>query len=181
MSGQNNTLGRPVYNLQVMLRELSYYDRAIPRLVPDGRFGSETQTAVLRFQRGAGLPDTGRVDNATWDAVVLAYTRVQRELRVPMRTNGFPDRLYTVSPGENSVYMLMIQAMFNALLKVLDEVAYSVPDGLHDADSVQNIRWLQRLGSLDETGIMGKVEWDLLARIYEIFLIRAIDPDLIRP
>lgn len=180
MSGQNN-LGRPIYHLQVMLRELSYYDASIPRLVPDGRFGNETLAAVLRFQRGAGLPDTGKVDNATWDSMVLAYAKVRKDLQIPLRTNGFPDRLYTISPGENSVYMLMIQAMFNALRKVLDEISYSVPDGLHDPDSVQNIRWLQRLGSLDETGIMGKVEWDLLARIYEIFLIRAIDPRLIRP
>ena len=180
MRGQSK-LGCPVHDLQVMLRELSYYDKSIPRLVPDGSFGNETLTAVLRFQRGAGLPVTGQVDNTTWDAVVLAYTRVRGDLRMPLRANGFPDRLYTISPGENSVYLLMIQAMFNALMQVLEEVQYSVPDGLHDEGSVFNIRWLQRLSGLEESGIMGKLEWDLLARVYEIFLIRAIDPELLRP
>lgn len=174
---EQSQLGRPVYYLQVMLRELSYHNTTIPRLVPDGVFGLETQTAVQRFQKSARLPTTGQVDNITWDAIVLAYTKYSNILQAPLRTNGFPDRLYTIAPGENSIFLMMIQAMFNALFYVLEDIQPVLVDGQYTDNLGANILWLQRLAGLDETGIIGKHEWDLLTRIYDIFLIRSIDPE----
>lgn len=169
-------LGQPVRSLQAMLRQLSYHYHFIPRLVPDGLFGEETLEAVLIFQREFKLPVTGRVDNTTWDAIVLAYTRVTSTLTDPLRANGFPDRIYTISPGERCIFLLMYQAMFNALSRVLEEVEPGPVDGSHTGPSVRNVRWLQRMGRMEETGVMGKHEWDLLSRIYEVFLIRSNEP-----
>ncbi len=39
----------------------------------DGQFGPQTQAAVEAFQKGAGLPPTGKIDTATWKAL-LRYT-----------------------------------------------------------------------------------------------------------
>ncbi|MEL4861192.1 peptidoglycan-binding domain-containing protein [Pseudoflavonifractor phocaeensis] len=170
-------LGRPVHSLQAMLRELSYHYPKLPRLVSDGIFGEETLEAVMIFQREFQLPVTGKVDNKTWDAVVLAYARVSSTLENPLRANGFPDRLYTISPGERCVYLLIIQAMFNALSSVLEEVEPTPVDGSHTGPSVNNICWLQRKGQMEETGVIGKYEWNLLSRIYEVFLIRTNEPN----
>jgi len=38
----------------------------LPQLVDDGIFGPSTETALETFQRGAGLPETGVADPATW-------------------------------------------------------------------------------------------------------------------
>jgi Putative peptidoglycan binding domain len=35
----------------------------------DGKFGNETEKAVLLFQRRNRLPDTGKIDDRTWDAL----------------------------------------------------------------------------------------------------------------
>lgn len=174
---ESKYLGRPVKSLQAMLRQISYVYPVIPRLVPDGLFGEETLEAVMIFQREFRLPVTGTVDNATWDAVVLTYARTTQNLENPLLTNGFPDRLSTFSPGDHCVYLLMIQAMFNALSHTLEEVENVPVDGLHAGGSVRNTKWLQRKGNLKETGVMGKDEWNLLVRIYEVFLIRFVEPN----
>ena len=174
---ESKYLGRPVKSLQAMLRQISYVYPVIPRLVPDGLFGEETLEAVMIFQREFRLPVTGTVDNATWDAVVLTYARTTQNLENPLLTNGFPDRLSTFSPGDRCVYLLMIQAMFNALSHTLEEVENVPVDGLHAGGSVRNTKWLQRKGNLKETGVMGKDEWNLLVRIYEVFLIRFVKPN----
>ena len=174
---ESKYLGRPVKSLQAMLRQISYVYPVIPRLVPDGLFGEETLEAVMIFQREFRLPVTGTVDNATWDAVVLTYARTTQNLENPLLTNGFPDRLSTFSPGDRCVYLLMIQAMFNALSHTLEEVENVPVDGLHAGGSVRNTKWLQRKGNLKETGVMGKDEWNLLVRIYEDFLIRFVEPN----
>ena len=174
---ESKYLGRPVKSLQAMLRQISYVYPVIPRLVPDGLFGEETLEAVMIFQREFRLPVTGTVDNATWDAVVLTYARTTQNLENPLLTNRFPDRLSTFSPGDRCVYLLMIQAMFNALSHTLEEVENVPVDGLHAGGSVRNTKWLQRKGNLKETGVMGKDEWNLLVRIYEVFLIRFVEPN----
>ncbi|MBQ8314030.1 MAG: peptidoglycan-binding protein [Clostridia bacterium] len=56
---RNNEVAR----LQLMLRELDF------SLEPDGIFGPMTQECVKTFQALHGLPSTGSVDPATWDAL----------------------------------------------------------------------------------------------------------------
>lgn len=50
-------------------------------LVVDSDFGPVTAQAVGRFQTGARLPVTGRLDNATFDRLVLPMTRTLRRPR----------------------------------------------------------------------------------------------------
>lgn len=54
-----------VVDLQQMLSDLGHNPGPV-----DGAFGPLTLAAVTRFQVSAGLPGTGTVDQATWDALV---------------------------------------------------------------------------------------------------------------
>lgn len=175
---ETDYLCRPVRSLQAMLRQISYTYPVVPRLVPDGLFGEETLEAVMVFQREFHLPVTGTVNNATWDAIVLAYANSSKNLEKPLPANGFPDRLFTFSPGDHCIYLFMIQAMFNALSYILEEVEPVPVDGIHTGGSVRNTKWIQRKGNIKETGVMGKDEWNLLVRVYEAFLIRSNEPDV---
>ena len=42
-------------------------------LVPDGGFGGMTQAAVMKFQRAAGLKESGIVDDRTWNSIGIKY------------------------------------------------------------------------------------------------------------
>lgn len=168
-------LGVPVHSLQAMLREISFRHPVLPQLVPDGIFGETTLEAVMIFQREWKLPVTGVVDNHTWDVIVLAYRQARDSLALPLRSNGFPDRDYQVHPGQICIYMLTIQAMAHALSAVLHGVEPVVINGIHTGASVRNVLWVQRYGGLPETGVVDMPTWNLLARLYEIFIIRNQD------
>lgn len=66
---QSGSTGQKVRQLQFMLRVLSEYIDAIPPVAEDGIFGPATQSAVIAFQRFAGLNPDGIVGPATWSAL----------------------------------------------------------------------------------------------------------------
>jgi len=59
--------GSFVVKMQQYLIEASY---PLPVYGADGDFGSETEEALLSFQKDAGLPETGVCDQATWNALI---------------------------------------------------------------------------------------------------------------
>ncbi len=69
--------GDKVRLLQYWLSVLSEYISAIPSLSVDGIFGNNTRDAVLAAQRRFGLPETGIVDRATWDAIYEQYAGIE--------------------------------------------------------------------------------------------------------
>ena len=74
---ERELLAKPVSSLQYMLRQLSRTYHSLPQLVVDGVFGERTLEAVMRFQKEAGLPVTGTVDQATWNAIRNCWLRQQ--------------------------------------------------------------------------------------------------------
>ena len=59
--------------LQYFLAVYAQFDPSVPAPSLDGIFGPETQQAVRAFQSLQGLPVTGQVDTATWNALYNAY------------------------------------------------------------------------------------------------------------
>ena len=51
---------------------------AIPRVTPDGIYGSGTEASVRAFQSVFGLPQTGVVDFATWSKISHIYVGISR-------------------------------------------------------------------------------------------------------
>ena len=69
--------GDKVRHLQYMLSVLSAYIQNIPDLEVDGIFGPSTRQAVLAAQRWFGLPQTGAVDEATWDEIYDQFAGIE--------------------------------------------------------------------------------------------------------
>lgn len=74
--------------LQYLLSVLSQFYLTIPFVNIDGLYGPETRQAVIALQRDAGLPQTGSVDEATWDALVDRFVSIDRT--VLASTDFFP-------------------------------------------------------------------------------------------
>ena len=89
--------GDKVRHLQYMLRVLSAYIRQIPPLTVDGIFGENTRNAVLAAQRYFGLPETGVVDETTWDEIYDQFSGIEN---TSLRDREvFPDTALTNSPA----------------------------------------------------------------------------------
>ncbi len=66
-----------IRRIQRFLLEIAYAEEYLPRLVIDGVYGLETEEAVSLFQREKRLPESGIVDNRTYNALYLAYKEGQ--------------------------------------------------------------------------------------------------------
>ena len=69
--------GIKVEHLQYMLRVLAAYIPSIPPIAIDGIFGPATRQAVIAAQRRFELPETGIVDNITWEEIYNQYAGIE--------------------------------------------------------------------------------------------------------
>ena len=74
---QEGDTGDKVRHLQYMLSVLSAYIQNIPAVTVDGIFGPATRDAVVAAQRWLGLPETGQVDDRTWDEIYDQFAGIE--------------------------------------------------------------------------------------------------------
>ena len=94
---QEGNRGDKVRHLQYMLAVLSSFIPQIPDLNVDGIFGPNTRNAVLAAQQYFGLPETGVVDERTWDEIYDQFSGIENtSLR---DRESFPPAALTNSPA----------------------------------------------------------------------------------
>lgn len=69
--------GDKVRHLQYMLSVLGTYIPGIPPVSIDGIFGQATRSAVVAAQGRFGLPQTGSVDEQTWDYIYDQFSGIE--------------------------------------------------------------------------------------------------------
>lgn len=74
---QVGNTGDKVRQLQYMLSVLGSYIASIPIPTIDGVYGQGTRSAVLAAQRFLGLPETGTVGEATWNAIYDQFSGIE--------------------------------------------------------------------------------------------------------
>lgn len=171
----------PIAKLQSMLNALFAGQPEIPQLKVDGVFGENTLENVMRFQQGCGLPVTGVVDHAAWDALTAAYEQAVQPDQPPQPVTLYtPIDGWSVSPGEFSPLLFPIQGMFSALSEKLMGIQAVPPSGWLDQDTASNFRMIQNCGQCVTCGSLNRATWNILRRIYETFVIRAMElpPDI---
>ena len=98
---QQGARGDKVRHLQYLLSVLSEFIPQIPEVAVDGIFGPRTRTAVLAAQGWLGLPQTGVVDEDTWEELYDQYAGIEnRVLRSEVTFPGTPGTTLRQSPGD---------------------------------------------------------------------------------
>ena len=98
---QQGARGDKVRHLQYMLSVLSEYIPRIPELQVDGVFGPATRNAVIALQGYLGLPQTGVVDEDTWDELYDQYAGIENtSLRSEVTFPGIPGTTLRQYPGD---------------------------------------------------------------------------------
>lgn len=100
--------GQKIRHLQYMLSILSEFIDDIPPLAVDGIFGSATKNSVLAAQRWLGLPETGTVDDRTWDEIYNQFSGI--EISTLRSQTSFPNMNSTNLATQNSGRSRQIQA-----------------------------------------------------------------------
>ena len=160
-------LGRPVYSLQTMLRQIADTDSRVLPVVPDGRYGKNTYASVRSFQEAYGLRPTGTADRDTWDAIVYEYNKILPELIAPAtRPLWISGR--SVEPGQCSIHLYLVQGLLTALSVLYPDVTAPPMSGCLDAVTEAGLKWVQKTAGLPQTGILNTATWHALNGLYRV-------------
>ena len=155
--------------LQKYLYFISLRDPDIPKVVPDGIYGSLTREAVTEFQKKAGLPVTGIVDMITWDAIVKEYNELSASSVTPDPLNIFPSGAYTVSVGEKSDTVSVIQILLRCLNGEYSFKVVITVTGIYSDRDARAVKVIQQIHGLPQTGSVDVRTWNAIASDYSIF------------
>ena len=162
------TYRQAVRDIQTFLYTISQIDPLVPRVNPDGIYGPETAEAVRVFQETyLGFGD-GRVDFATWQALVAHYRTAQTALREPERIAPFTVFLKggRLILGDRSDIIMIVRIMLaNIGLDHATSEGIPITDLFDDAME-EAILSFQYTNGLEPDGIIDRNTWDRLAIAY---------------
>ena len=156
-------VAQPVRSLQQMLRTIHEADDRYPRIIPDGIYGRKTLEAVSAFQRLHGLPVTGVADQATWDAIALAYEPALVEVDHAQPVEIILNAGEVLHRGERSPYLYLAQSMLLVLAEEYASITTPSHSGILDEATAQSLATFQALTDLPQTGELDKRTWKHLA------------------
>ena len=90
MNNQPITRPQAILNLQRYLRQLSYFDEALPPPPLSGTWDARTEESLVAFQKKYRLPQTGRADDVTWNLLYDEYKRSMEKAALPRSLPLFP-------------------------------------------------------------------------------------------
>lgn len=128
-------LGRPIYNLQIMLRLLSQSDSRILPVIPDGVYGANTYASVRSYQEIYGLPASGTVNLDTWSSIVNQYNSV----------------LLSTYPSDG---LHLVQAMLAAVSEQYPEISAPAVTGMVNSQTEAGFQFIQRAANLPPSGVL---------------------------
>lgn len=159
--------GRPIYSIQEYLRVIAMTTEKFPPLIPDGIYGTQTEATVRVFQREYDLPETGEVDNDTWDRIIEVYTEVEAYRIEPPATQLFPESRHVIREGDRAGFLFPIHAVIRGITKHFDNIPDFDVSETHEGGVVDATReLLKRMDLPCDNGIDVRC-WNRLSRLYE--------------
>ena len=158
-----------VRQIQVYLYDISRVDRDVPRVNPDGIYGSTTVEAVRAFQKKHGLDQSGRVDYATFRKLSAEHEKVDVILSSPRKLTPFGEELKggVTGIGDESELVAIVKIMLRALSSSYPYGEELKIDGVFDSDTERAVKEFQFIHGLPSNGIINKETWNHLALAYE--------------
>ena len=163
--------GNAVRTVQTRLNRISANYPAIPKIsAADGIFGTETENAVLAFQRIFDLTEDGIVGKATWYRIQSIYNAVKKlnELESEGLALSEVEKQFsgTLSLGDVGLEVSVVQ-YFLATTAYFDPRVSAPPvSGVFDEATRQSVLSFQKTYGLPETGEADEETWNRLASVY---------------
>lgn len=145
------TRGDAVRLLQFLLSVVRLYNEQGGLLAIDGIFGPKTRAAVVAFQTDAGLTPDGVVGNATWSALLDAYTAIER---IQPTGDGFVvlPPTQTLVLGSRSEDVSLLQGWLNRIAEEYPQITPVPQTGYFGEGTRAAVLAFQQLFGLPVTG-----------------------------
>ena len=152
------------YYLAVIAQNLD----TVPEIDIDGIFGPRTEAAVKAFQRDYGLPETGVIDERTWNDMYNVYRGIVES--TPEYYTGVPVAPYpgfVLSIGMRGNEVRLLQEYLSKLSEVYPEIPQIAVDGVFGPATRSAVMAAQQLFGLPVTGIVFALTWDAITSAYQ--------------
>ena len=159
--------GLEVSVVQYYLRVISDFNPKSAEVTPNGVFDEETKNAVLAFQREYGLPETGEVNEETWNklsSVYLGLIDSAESSGAGIAAEVFPGTLLNLGSSGEDVEIL--QTYLNTVAQVYTEIPTINVSGTFDAATENAVIIFQRIFGIPQSGVVGPITWEILAEKY---------------
>ena len=151
-----------------MLRVIAEDDPTLPSIIPDGIYAQETIEAVNAFQRRQGIPATGITDQATWEAIVVAYEDALINIGEATSIEILWDPGKVYKTGDRSPYLYLAQSMLIVLSEENTGIAAPNHTGTLDTPTAEALAGFQLLAGLEPTGELDRKTWKYLANQFTL-------------
>ena len=159
-----------IRQIQTMLREISFFDEDIERVIPDGIYGDDTGNSVKSLQRKYDLYETGEVDNDTWDKIVEVYEKNFYEGKRNVRVSIIDESKIPILPGDSHSGLYVIQAMILALSDKFDNIDTVSVTGVFDPQTQRAVENIQVISGITPNGQIDRVFLNTLAELYHAYV-----------
>ena len=163
---------KEIRQIQRMLREISFFDESIERVIPDGIYGEQTKSSVKSFQRSNNLYETGEVDNDTWDKIIEVYDNVQRENKRNVLVQIIDDGAVPINVGDGSSSLYVIQAMILALSEQFENLNPIEVTGIFDAGTQSAVERIQLISGITPNATIDREVLNTLSELYMVYVTR---------
>ena len=144
----------------------AYYESVLPIEIT-GIYDARTEASVRSFQRVYGLPETGIVDEATWNDLYRAYAGIAAS--IPKEDAEWIPALYpgtVLQEGITSEDVRILQTYLTYIHNTVQEVPAVRSTGYFGPLTKASVTAFQRYAGLTPNGVVGAVTWDAVAGLY---------------
>lgn len=160
MAYSNQQKRQHIFELQRYLHAISIMDSSIPNVIPDGVYGTETQSAVRAFQYKYNLTVTGNTTPDTWNKIVQVYKGLF-ELK-PEPYPAFPSEKFVCENGANGQLVYIIQALLYGMGQRYDNFPKINVCGHFNNDTVEAVKKFQKICGIPQNGKVDCITWNML-------------------
>lgn len=153
--------------VQFFLNVLSAYYDTIPPVDIDGILGPKTRASIIEFQKTMKLPETGIVDEQTWNSIYNNITGILNTL--PPSAIALPKLLYPnelSKLGSEGPNVYVIQQFLSYISTLITDIPSITPDGVFGPETRASVIAFQKHFGLTPDGVVGQSTWNKLVEVY---------------
>ncbi len=165
--------GDKVSVLQYFLSTIALFNPAVLPLSIDGIYGTRTRQSVISFQGEADLPQTGVVDDATWEAIYAAWRGIVDTAFLGNRPETIIVKTYpgvALQLGDEGPSVRDLQIYLNNIAAVDPDVLPVPVDGVFGPQTRLSVLSFQAREGLAPTGIVDRTTWGAITNSYQYIL-----------
>ncbi|MDR0947557.1 MAG: peptidoglycan-binding protein [Ruminococcus sp.] len=165
--------GPEVEQMQMHLNSIANNYPAIPKITPVSTiYDLNTANAVTKFQEIFNLPQTGRIDQATWYKIIYIYTSVKKLAELDSEGLSLDEitveRPPELKKGDEGVWVKRLDYYLKVISAYYREMeTLSQNDEFFGEETENVLKSFQSIYGLPVTGIADETTWNELYRAYK--------------